>query len=172
MIYTWYGATFPKKGRTPKRPSLKTTLGRKKTKKSEIRQISPKGCALWVHILERPFWGNEVLIHMFVPRQYHVLSINSTENIWKAVVPNFAKMHIFTYVFVPKSDCFGAIFQTMIGLWVFGVTSWDRNMILVAFWSLQNTKNTPQYVHPRGTNLASWSSKKCHFRPFSTKCCF
>ena len=101
-----YRTLFSEKGAPQFAPPLKTTLGRKKATKMENSDFSPKGCALWVHILERPFWGNGVLIYMFDPHQYHVLSIKSTENMRKAVLLNFPKMHIFSHVFVRKKCVF------------------------------------------------------------------
>ena len=85
---------------------LKNNTWSKKTTKSENSEISPSRCALWVHILVRPFWGSEALIYMFNPHQYHVLSIKSTEDVLEVVVPNFQKMDIFRYVFTRKRFAF------------------------------------------------------------------
>ena len=106
MIYTWYGATFSQKGPHPKTHPLKTTLGRKKTTKSDFWQISPEWCALWVHILVRPFSWSKALIYTFDPSWYHLPHIYSTDDILEHVLSKFRKWHFFRHVFSRKKWLF------------------------------------------------------------------
>ena len=71
MICIRYKTSFSEKRALRCAPLLKITLGRKKTTKSENSEISPSRCALWVHILVRPFWGSKALIYVCRPLVCH-----------------------------------------------------------------------------------------------------
>ena len=102
MFWIQYGRLFSEKGALQNAPLLKTTLGRKKATKTENSQISPRWCALWVHILGRPFSASRALMYMFVPSYYDVPNIRRTDDIMRAMYANFRNLTIFSDVFTRK----------------------------------------------------------------------
>ena len=163
MICIRYRTLFSEKGALRCAPLLKTTLGRKKTTKSENSEISPSRCALWVHILVRPFWGSEALIYMFNPHQYHVLSIKSTEDVLEFEVPNFQKMDIFRYVFTRKKQRFLSGFSNRHNF----LSSWSQKLRskydIDGIWNIKTHQVHPTVcAHTRHT-ATTFNPKKSQF---------